>query len=358
MPPFDYVFEDVTRQVDLSAGSTDRPIVVLLHGTGGTVSDMTTPGASPDSNYDFSSPLSPDVTIGRRVYPGIGVWSCCNLDPKKDVRSWRDILSMHAFPTVVYSQVDNRGFLERPTLELQAIMDALVAAHPNRRFVLLAQSRGGLLVRNFLKRFPKSALQVTNAITLHSPHTGSGLATAANDINNIINGLSDALGSAVRDAFTWLLDIVSAPAFQKMTVGSPFLTGLADGEQPLKWIEYHTFGGVSVRLSRIRSWVYTLGSAVPDWNWPPFTHERTEIEVPGISPIADSLPDLIDELTEGRGDLLTADARTRLPFATHQTNSLNHAESLWDPILQAQVLRILGVDVDIGTPRDEPAFWA
>jgi hypothetical protein len=67
---------------------------------------------------------------------------------------------------------------------------------------------------------------------------------------------------------------------------------------------------------------------------------------------------VIEELSEGRGDLLTADSRTRLPFAVaHQTNPINHAEALWDPILQAQVLRILGVDVPVDERPEVPSFW-
>jgi hypothetical protein len=97
---------------------------------------------------------------------------------------------------------------------------------------------------------------------------------------------------------------------------------------------------------------------VPQWHLPPFLHERTEVELPGISPVADSLPNLIDELADGRGDLLTADARTRLPFATHQTNPINHAETLWDPILQQQVLRILGEDIVVVPPDRGTSFWS
>ena len=48
---------------------------------------------------------------------------------------------------------------------------------------------------------------------------------------------------------------------------------------------------------------------------------------------------------------------TRLPFAVHQTNRINHAEALWDPILQAQVLRILGVQVPVVEPPTVPTFW-
>jgi hypothetical protein len=42
--------------------------------------------------------------------------------------------------------------------------------------------------------------------------------------------------------------------------------------------------------------------------------------------------------------VLVADARARLPFsASHTTNPLNHAEALWDPTLQAQVVAILSL---------------
>ena len=48
------------------------------------------------------------------------------------------------------------------------------------------------------------------------------------------------------------------------------------------------------------------------------------------------------ELQNSRGDVLVADARSHLPFsATRMTNHLNHAEALWDPALQAQVVGIL-----------------
>ena len=139
--------------------------------------------------------------------------------------------------------------------------------------------------------------------------------------------------------------------------GDMSATDLAANEGPLKGMEYFTFGGVSVRLTRVRQWVYTLDSSLPQWRWPPYDHARIETEVPVVSPLADSLPNVIEELTEGLGDLLTADSRTRLSFATHRTNPINHAEALWDPILQAQVLKILGVDIPGGDRPGVPSFW-
>lgn len=353
-----YIFEDVEWQIDVSdTVDPERPLILLLHGTAGTHLDMTAPASGPDNNYDHLSALRGEIAIGQRAYPGIGIWSCCELDPKYDVRSWRDVLTQFKFPTAVYDQVDNVGFLERPILQLAAVVDALSRAFPRNRLVLLAHSRGGLLARAYLKRFPNEAALVRIVITLHSPHTGSSLASIANSVRDAIEALRSVFGDIIISALGWLLDIADSDAYREIAVGSPFIADLETGETPLKGVDYFTFGGVSVRLSRIRSWVYTLDSALPKWRWPPYDHARVETEVPGASPIADSLPNLIEELTEGLGDLLTADSRTRLPFATHQTNPINHAEALWDPILQEQVLRILGVDLPPGDRPGIPGFW-
>lgn len=357
MPEVPYRFEDVDRQVDVTEGDRDRPLVLLLHGTAGTSLDMTAPAQGPDNNYDTLAPLGGEIAIGPREYPGIGIFSCCELDPKKPVRSWRDVLADNGFATAVYSQVDNVGLLARPVAELAEVVRALNAAYPDARLVLLAHSRGGLLARSFLKGFAKDAWSVQTVITLHSPHTGSSLATLATTVRDAIEALRSAFGDVVIDVLGWLLDLADSDAYRELAIGSAFLTALADGEAALPGVPYFTFGGVSVRLTRVRSWVYTLDSALPKWRWPPYDHARVETEVAGVSPLADSLPDVIEELTEGRGDLLTADARTRLPFATHQTNPINHAEALWDPILQAQVLRILGVDIPIGERPQVAGFW-
>lgn len=343
-------------EIEISEGSTDKPVIVLLHGTAGTIDDMTNPARHPDNNYGYDLPLPADVDIGWRAYPGIGVWSCCQLDDKKEVVSWRDLLGEYGFRTAAYSQIDNTGFLARPTLELAVVMETLAQRCTNAPFVLLAQSRGGLLVRNFLRRHRNASGRVEIVITLHSPHTGSSLASIASTVRSWIETLESAIGGMAMQLLGWLYDLARSDAYQEMAVGSPFLTELAQ-ETPLKNIDYYTFGGTSVRLSRALYWAYTLGSAIPQWHWPPYEHVRTMEAILGVSPIANSLPNIIPELSDGRGDLLTADARTRLPYATHQTNAINHAETLWHPRLQAQVLRILGENPDIPPVDDEPSFW-
>jgi len=339
-------FEGASRTIEVTDGSAARPVVVMLHGTGGDIRDMTNPASSPDHNYDYVAAFPPSRPIGWREYPGVGIWSF-ELDPKKAVTSWQEVLQKNGFRTATYSQVDPTGLLARPVDELSAIMAALTAALPDARFVLLGQSRGGVLIRKFLKDHPDRARRVTTVITLHAPHLGSSLASAANDVEMLLDDLRNAVGSIADSLFGWLRTIVQSPAFQELAVGSPFLTDLAHNESALDGISYFTFGGTSVRFSRILDWAYTLGSAIPQWHWPPFFHAIEMAEMPVISPFADSLPNLVDEITEGLGDVLTADARTRLPFAVHRTNGINHAESLWDERLQDQVLQILGVDSSI-----------
>jgi dolichyl-phosphate-mannose--protein O-mannosyl transferase len=49
----------------------------------------------------------------------------------------------------------------------------------------------------------------------------------------------------------------------------------------------------------------------------------------------------LPELIHGLGDVLTTDDGAHLPFAAHHTNAINHAEALWNPGLQQQVLGVL-----------------
>jgi len=343
-----YEFEGKSRTIEVTDGSASRPVVVLLHGTAGNINDMTDPATAPDHNYDYTASFPPNRGIGWRVYPGIGIWSF-ELDSKKKVTSWQQFLQQNGFRSTSYSQVDSTGLLARPVEELAQVMTALNAALPDATFVLLGQSRGGVLIRKFLKDHADKAAQVTMVITLHAPNKGSKLALAADDVNMLLDDLKQALGSVVDTLFGWLRDIVKSPAYQELAVGGAFLADLAQNEAPLPGVSYFTFGGTSPRISRILDWAYTLGSAIPQWHWPPYMHEITMSEMAVISPFANSLPDLIEEITEGKGDLLTADQRTDLPFGIHRTNAINHAESLWDPNLQEQVLQILG---------GEFSFWS
>jgi len=349
-----YSFQGETRTLEYTEGDPGKPVILLLHGAGGNIVHMTAPDSplmSPHVNYDYTLPFPPDRDEGWSYYPGIGVWSF-ELDPfKQPLTSWREILGNFGFATAAYSQVNADGFLELPVEELVVVVGTLKKIFPETPLVFLAHSRGGLLARKFLKDHGNLVPNLTKVITLDSPHQGSRLANIANAVSATITGLKNAVGPTIAalidDALGWLESTVTQDAWQELAENSQFLRDLQNGEVPLPGVQYFTFGGISVRLVRIRSWVYTIGSSLPQWHWPPFHHVITLVEVPLISPLADSVPPLTDEIASGQGDLLTADIDCRLPFAVHQTNAINHPECLWNGTLQDQVLRILGQDISI-----------
>lgn len=332
----------------ISDGDEDKPIVVLLHGMGGTHAHMTDPGPGVGVAYDYTSAFPGDRAIGWSIYPGIGIWSF-QLDPIKEVTGWRPVLWRAGFPTATYDQVSNSGLLQPAVDELVEVVKTLNKEVPGPKLVFLTHSRGGLLIRKFIKdsaNIPELVGRIIHVITLHGPHQGSELANVAVDLKNALDAVIAAV-PATAGVLGWLDGQVSTPAYQELRVGGPFITNLGNGEPQLPAVQYHTFGGTSVELTRITAWVYTVDSAIPMWHLPPFFHTITMIEVPGISPVLNSIPPLTGEITEGAGDMLVADSRSTLPWATGQTNQINHAEALWDPNLQGQVLQILGGRINV-----------
>ena len=328
----------------LTPGDPGKPLVVLLHGNGGSEHDLSAPATAPGFNHDYRQSFPPPQDVGWHAYPGIGIWSF-ELDGLKDVLSWETALNQRGYRTVTYSQVDPRGLLARPVVQLGGLVNDLLARFPDTSLAFLAHSRGGLLVRKYLKDHAEPALEgrVTNVITLHSPHQGSDLANLALAVNTTIAQWRAHFGPAVDSALGWLVDEVSAPSYQELSVGGSFLTDLARDEAPFPGARYHTFGGTSPLFTRLLWWVFTADSLVPYWRWPPFHWTIAKDEVPLNSPLLDAFPNLAPEVTEGAGDGLVANARARLPSTPHTTLALNHAEALWDHGLQERVLPLLDV---------------
>jgi pimeloyl-ACP methyl ester carboxylesterase len=349
-----YSFEKQDKVIEYTDGEAGKPLVLLLHGAGGTISDMTSIDDTPYPHYDYSAPFPPDRDEGWALYPGVGVWSF-TLDGKKDpLVSWRQILQDNGFPTATYGQVDSTGRIEHAEAELEVVVNTLsqppisVTGLPAKELVILCHSRGGLLTRKFLKDHADLVPNLSKVITIDSPHQGSELANLARSLGDAIAAFPNPIRSLIEQALGDFATLVEKPAWQELSIGSAFLQELQKGEAALPGVQYFTFGGISVKVTRVLSWVYTLGSAIPQWHWPPFHHVITMVEVPLVSPVCNSLPPFCDEITNGKGDILTADARCRLPFAVHRTNAINHAECLFDAGLQAQVLAILG---------DQTGFW-
>jgi hypothetical protein len=327
-----------------------RPVVLLLHGNNGTAEDMANPALHPGMNYDYRARIPPLIDRGWQSYPNVGIWGF-DLDPFKGVISWQAALEAAGFGTAWYSQVDNAGFLATPALELRAVVLAILKRlPPERQLALLAHSRGGLLARRFLvdSAGEPTLQRLALLVTLHTPHAGSQLAVIANALNDAI-AVATAANLATAGLLLWLQNQVNAPSYQEMAIGSPFLRALEAAEAAVGGlvIPVHTFGGTSALLSRARSWIFTPGSVVPQltsvkpirvqfhWETTPFALPSP---VSGIAALGLLAPELYDTV----GDLLVEDNRSRLAGErSHKSNRLNHAEALWDPALQAQVIATL-----------------
>src|SRR5712691_7522333 len=129
------------------------PLVVLLHGLGGTSTDMTAPlipygpvafnrAATFPGYRDEGFQVSPPLVPVARFFAD---------PPVSAVTSWRDALLAAGFPTATYTQ--NGG-----TVGVSATQLATFAAGPlstdsrlsGARIAFVGHSRGGVIARSFL----------------------------------------------------------------------------------------------------------------------------------------------------------------------------------------------------------------
>jgi hypothetical protein len=348
--------------VDLKDGNADPafPIVILLHGFGGSSDPMdkhmADPAVKPGANFDMRAPAPTGlVDRGWYWYPNVYIWGFWSDTPTLPVVGWEPYLNGLRYPTVNYGQVDPDGVLARPVTQLEGIVRA-VLAQTTKRIVFLCHSRGGLLIRLFLQRNRSdiATLQrIKGVVTLHSPHQGSSVANLATDLRPIVASLLPRLPVFLLDPLLLLNQMISGPGIDELRTDSQLLASLRAGEAtPLPVaIPFYTFGGTSPRLMRVRAWWFDSMSAIPQWHWPPFNWRTFPAAIgfplapPGIATVLDGIPILRDMLPEERmgvGDILGTDANSRLPFAVrHRTNPINHAQALWDTNLKAQVKTIL-----------------
>jgi putative serine esterase DUF676 len=348
------------------------PLVVLLHGLSGDQAHMTDPlNAASLTGVTFNRSAQVSLLRDAGLHatpPWVPVDGFVIDPPVTTARSWRQALNDAGFPTLVYSQVQPRGALAPNVAQLSRIATEVLSSVPELaglRLAFLAHSRGGILLRQFLVGAAANRAfisRVVAAISLHSPHQGSGLANASVTIDAIvaqIQRIFSEMGISPPGFLAWLRSELSSPAYPELGVGSPTLAALAAVE-PVPGIEWHTFGGTSTWFTRLHAYLYTpnsgipLPAPVPLFHW---TAAAVQLGVPadplsfGLLPVPVvvelqsvliALAATTPELRHGAGDILTADARAHLPFSrTRTTNPLNHAEALYDPTLQAQVLAVL-----------------
>lgn len=350
------------------------PLVILLHGLGGSSSDMTAPLTSYGPiafNQAATFPLLRDE--GLHFTPPPVPFARFYADPPlTSVTSWRDALNAAGFSTATYTQ--NGSLIGPSAAQLASFMSGPLASHSDLRglrIAFVAHSRGGVIARSFLvsaARNPALAPHLSRVqalITLHSPNLGTGIASDAVTIDGLAARLQTAIATAgwpPLGLLALLRSVTKNSNLPELAPGSAVLAGIAAGE-PVPGIAYHTFGGTSTVALRLWADVYTPDSTIPLPWIPPFHWDSTPVmlgaplDFASFAAIAFLLPmpfmvELLavlealaartPELADGAGDVLVSDANAHLPFsATRTTNPLNHLEALFDPVLQSQVVAIL-----------------
>ena len=355
----------------------DRGVVVLLHGLGGNKSDWAFPAwrgyhwnhfATPPNRHSDNH-FTPPYTNPLEWLDAVTDFSLSNMSTS--VGCWEGMLRSVGHTVVNYSQDGPQAEVEVPLEQFETSIvpfirdEVLVGPLSGKKVTLLCHSRGGILARAYVANNTAAAIEwIDRVITLASPHEGTLAPLAKQKLANVaaallvgpilsLAGVDDLLLWAVDKVTGWLSE--SAGANQLLPTNALFDT-LADPADVLD-ISFMTFGGTSVRFTRLYYWLYEASSFIPNFGDFPdirFDYELFAVELPGISPMLDQLPDQVvdDEQDNGEGDGLVADARASLPGAPHQSLPFNHAEALWDEDLFQRVATVLGTPLTGGEVFD------
>ena len=300
---------------DRAKRRADREVVLLLHGLGGGKDDWRFPDWR-DYHWDLAHD-PPDRHDDNNLTPPLDHLPEFGLSPMRtNLRCWSGVLKALGHTIVNYSQDGPQSVVDVPLAQFEQRIvpsvrsDVLTGNLAGKRVIVLCHSRGGILIRAYLHRHPDDGREwIGRVVTLCSPHQG----TLAPVAKQKLVDAATALGLPGFGPGLLLFNLVgriagwfdeSSGAVQLLPDDSLFAELVAPADVPD--IEFATFGGTSVRFTRVYSWHYTPGSDAPNWSDFPdlrFDWTRVAIEVPGASPTPDQLPDFaVDaEQDNGRG---------------------------------------------------------
>lgn len=346
------------------ASDPSRPVVLLIHGLHSSGRAWTRPADDPGvGGYYYDHRREPSRVKATKDYPGVGIFKEGKSERAAgqiNAQNWFDYLVGQGFTVATWSQPGET--FEDAWPSATKAFETLLASTQGP-IALIGHSRGGLVARRLLKekvlQQSVGAGRVRWAFTLHSPHAGSELAKGPEILLDelglkcaqiqIPNDWLTKVKNMCKELMNELAARLAKPGSRELTPGGPVLGPLAQGEAPVPGVSYHTFGGTSPTYIRYYLWYFTPESAVPQYKCDPappnckqyFKWEAVPHAISGLSPMYDVVRDVVPEIKIGAGDGLVADARSRLPFATHATNSLNHAEILWSRAVQQRVASLV-----------------
>ena len=343
-----------------SAGDPSRPLVVLVHGIGGSAQHWSDPvGIDVNTTWLFDTSATaqpqpcPDVA-GLLMSPPYGASA---------MQSWTQALQANGISWLNFTQSQPQGALAVAVDELKRILMAIepqaASANAPPPLALLCHSRGGLVARQALKDLGGAALpHLNHVVTLCTPHAGSWMPRLSRDydrtlqeqvdvgqldlvpgLRGVLAGLLTPLANYVRLSLLHAFGAMpEGPAFDELLPGSELLQQLAAGEEPLPNVTYTGFGGSAPGV--VSLYAKPLGHALKLLTLA--SAPLTELFDRTI-PLARSQYGGLAELDQGDSAVSLASSHWPDSFAASwQQLPLNHMQALVDPSLQRAVVSVLG----------------
>lgn len=349
-------------------GEKGKPAILLIHGLAASRGHWTSPAETWSiKNGHYKHWKEPKKQSGKSIIPKIEggvrsiVLSKVDSHADEDGSFWKYLVAQ-GFTVATWNQVpcmDTDDIPSQKCLDSDVFDTAYptaqqaltyLAALTKEDIALVAHSRGGLIARKLLKDKDLPIARVKWVITLHTPHHGSSMASKGNQFQKAIAKPGEVIEmgwvpSALREAAKKLLPDAGSKLSKTIDV-LVVLTGLAGakeldangklykdleaGEKKIPGLKFYTFGGTSPRLAKLWARVYSDGGQ--SWK----TSPRELLDFPADMKVP------FDEVKKG-GDLLVTNASSKLESLEdeHFTNSLNHAEVLWNKKVQKKVAALL-----------------
>ena len=312
-----------------------KPVVLLIHGLVSTQQSWTDPREQWNIKkiaYDPKSepglqdvhPTHPFHYAWSPGAPGHNFWDA--LGSELNIATWNQTPCIAAATRIPSNTcLDSDTFEAAYPTAVWALQKLL--AETRGPVTIVAHSRGGLIARRLLKEYGDAGGRIRQLITIHSPNSGTSLATKPdNAYANLTAGLEKMIpekelrnnvAEFTSEIQNGLLNIVGLSGGREL--GANMVPKqVAAGEKALPGVSYITFGGTSPTLLRLHIHTYTFTKH------PPF-FTKTRGSIPFIELKA------FNEMTMGKGDTLVTDDSAKLPWlgAQHFSNPLHHGEVLW-----------------------------
>ncbi|UCC66309.1 MAG: alpha/beta fold hydrolase [Deltaproteobacteria bacterium] len=323
-------------------GNPSRPLLILVHGLGVTERTWTDPylermgrGRIP---FDYLLVDLKHTPLFRwndrpRAFTTSTPW---HFLPNRPKSFWED-LAEKGYNLLTWSQKDPNGPINTAVEELKEVWEEARKIFGEKRVIFLCHSRGGLIVREYLRKYERYREGVAAAIFLATPHYGSRIADIAEIMGRFVTSLEKLLPHVVREevrrVYNQWMDTFRTGAVEELRPHSSFILTLREWEKKELGMRYVNLLGVSTCVNKI----YRIVRENP-------------FEVKEVFSLLDPSPQppfpslLPDEWVDGQGDGLVARARgklTWLPPRDQREFSLNHASILIDSRVRELVLERL-----------------